>query len=354
VIPRYTLAGGYEISRIIKGGWHLAGDHGAIDPERARQDMASFVEAGITTFDCADIYTGVELLIGSFRQEFPALARGVQVHTKFVPDLSDLRSLDRRYVEAIIDRSLQRLNMERVDLVQFHWWDFAVPRYVETALELDRLRRAGKIAHLGVTNFDTPHLNDIIAAGVPIVSNQLQYSLVDDRPLSAMVDYCRAHEIALLCYGTVCGGFLSERWLGKPDPQLELSNRSLMKYKLIIDDFGGWDLFQKLLVVLAKIAAKHDTAIASIASRAILDRPAVAAAIVGATSTAHLPAHAQIGTLRLDGEDLAAIAAVTDRRRGPSGDVYALERDRTGRHGRIMKYELNSLPDTSQSASAAG
>jgi aryl-alcohol dehydrogenase-like predicted oxidoreductase len=354
VIPHYSLSDGYVISRIIKGGWHLAGDHGAVDPERARTDMASFVEAGITTFDCADIYKGVELLIGSFRRAYPSLAERVRVHTKFVPDLSDLWSLDRRYVEAIIDRSLRRLGMERLDLVQFHWWDFAVPRYVDTALELDRLRRAGKIAHLGVTNFDTPHLNDIVAAGVPIVSHQLQYSLIDDRPLATMVDYCGAHDIVLLCYGTVCGGFLSERWLGKPDPQLELSNRSLIKYKLIIDDFGGWEPFQNLLAVLAQIANKHGAAIASVASRAILDRQQVAAAIVGATNTAHLHAHAQIGTLRLDSDDLRSIAAATDCRRGPSGDVYALERDRTGRHGRIMKYELNSLPDMSAATTALG
>jgi aryl-alcohol dehydrogenase-like predicted oxidoreductase len=352
VIPRYTLADGYTISRIIKGGWHLAGDHGAVDPERARKDMAAFVEAGITTFDCADIYSGVELLIGSFRRAYPALAEEVQVHTKYVPDLSDLRSLNRRQVEATIDRSLQRLGMERLDLVQFHWWDLNVPRYVETALELDRLRRAGKIAHLAVTNFDTPHLDEIIAAGVPIVAHQLQYSLVDDRPRSTMVDYCRARNVALLCYGTVAGGFLSERWLGRPEPHVTLANRSLVKYKLIIDDFGGWELFQQLLAVLSKIAAKHASAIASVASRAILDRPAVAAAIVGATNTAHLIAHTGIGALHLDAEDLASIAAVSDGRRGPRGDVYALERDRTGPHGRIMKYELNSLPEGSEISSA--
>ena len=61
--------------------------------------------------------------------------------------------------------------------------------------------------------------------------------------------------IALLCYGTVCGGFLSERWLGKPAPQADLANRSLVKYKLIIEDFGGWGLFQELLGVLSRIAA---------------------------------------------------------------------------------------------------
>jgi aryl-alcohol dehydrogenase-like predicted oxidoreductase len=343
VIPRVSLAGEYAISRIIKGGWHLAGDHGTIDPDQARRDMATFVEAGITTFDCADIYAGVEVLIGSFRQAYPAHAKRVQVHTKFVPDLSDLQTVDRRYVENIVDRSLMRLGQERLDLVQFHWWDFTIPRYVETAFELDRLRRAGKIRHIGLTNFDTPRLAELVDAGIPVTSHQVQYSLLDDRPNHGMIHYCRSHGISLLCYGTVSGGFISERWLGRPPPQ-RLTNRSLIKYKLIIDDFGGWGLFQELLMVLARIAARHGADIASVATRAILDRSAIAAAIVGATNTTHIQAHAQIGALRLEDADRAAIASVTDRRRGPLGDVYLLERDRTGRHGQIMKYELNALP----------
>jgi aryl-alcohol dehydrogenase-like predicted oxidoreductase len=345
MIPRVVLDGGYSISRIIKGGWHLAGDHGSIEPEQARQDMAKFVETGITTFDCADIYTGVEDLIGSFRRAYPTLAMEVQVHTKFVPNLPDLAIVDRRYVQAIIDRSLQRLGAERLDLVQFHWWDFEVPRYVETALELDRLRRAGKIARVGVTNFDEPHLKELVAAGVPVAAHQLQYSLVDDRPSGTMLDFCREKRIALLCYGTVCGGFLSERWLGKSDPGSSFSNRSLVKYKLIIEDFGGWELFQELLTVLAGVATRHRTDIASVATRMILDRPGVAAAIVGATNVAHLKSHAEIGALRLDAVDRDAIASVTQRRAGPAGDVYVLERDRTGRHGQIMKYELNSIAE---------
>jgi aryl-alcohol dehydrogenase-like predicted oxidoreductase len=165
-----------------------------------------------------------------------------------------------------------------------------------------------------------------------------------------MVEYCRSHDIVLLCYGTVGGGFLSERWLGKPEPgrtangQPDITNRSLIKYKLIIEDFGGWELFQQLLAVLARIAAKHHTDVASVASRALLDRPQVAAVIVGATNTTHLASHSQVASLRLDADDLAAIAAVTDHRSGPEGDVYLLERDRNGRHGQIMKYELNAGP----------
>ncbi|HEY2661786.1 MAG TPA: aldo/keto reductase [Caulobacteraceae bacterium] len=341
-IPRKALDAGYDISRIIKGGWHLAGDHGAIDNAQALKDMADFVEAGITTFDCADIYTGVEEMIGAFRLAYPLQAQKAQIHTKFVPDLPDLPSVDRRYVQTIIDRSLRRLGVEQIDIVQFHWWDYQVPRYVETALELDRLRQAGKIARLGATNFDVPHLKQIIDAGVPIVSQQVQYSLLDNRPQAEMVDYCAAKGVALLCYGTVAGGFLSDRWLGRPEPVGPISNRSLVKYKLIIDDFGGWPLFQALLSRLKQIADKHGVDIASVATRAIIDRPQVAAAIVGATSAAHLKAHERIGALALDDEDRAVLAAATQDRKGPLGDVYTLERDRNGPHGQIMKYELNN------------
>ena len=341
MIPRFPLSGDYTISRIIKGGWHLAGDHGVIDPDQAQRDMAAFVDAGITTFDCADIYTGVEQLIGSFRRAYPTHAKRVQVHTKFVPDLSDLQVVDRAYVETIIDRSLTRLSQERLDLVQFHWWDFTIPRFVETAFELDRLRRAGKIARIGLTNFDVPHVAQILDAGVPIAAHQIQYSLLDDRPNLGMVEYCRSKNIALLCYGTVSGGFLSERWLGKPAPR-DMSNRSLIKYKLIIDDFGGWDLYQELLRTLQGVALKHGVDIASVASRAILDRLQVAAAIVGAINVSHLAAHEKIAALRLDADDLSSIEAVTRLRQGPLGDVYQLERDRHGPHGRIMRYELNA------------
>ncbi len=339
MIPRTTLPRGHAISRLIKGGWHLAGDHGPVDAVQAMDDMARFVESGIDTFDCADIYTNVERLIGDFRRAYPELAPRVRVHTKFVPNLSDLATLDAATIEATIDRSLTRLGVERLDLVQFHWWDFDVPGHVEAALQLTRLKDAGKIANVAVTNYNTVRLAELVEAGVPVISHQLQYSLLDDRPNGAMVDYCSAHDIAFLCYGTVAGGFLSDRWLGEPAPT-DLVNRSLIKYRLIIDDFGGWPLFQQLLRALRAVADRHGCDIATVATRAILERPNVAAAIVGATDTSHLAQHLRIGALRLDDADLAAIDAVTSQRRGPLGDSYDLERDREGRHGRIMKYEL--------------
>jgi aryl-alcohol dehydrogenase-like predicted oxidoreductase len=340
-LPKAEIAPLYWISKIIKGGWHLAGGHGEIDRVKAIEDMAAFVESGITTFDCADIYTGVEELIGDFRRAYPDLAKRVQVHTKFVPDYDQLQAVEPAYIESIIDRSRSRLGVEALDLVQFHWWDTNVKKYVQTALELKRLQDAGKIRHIGLTNFNTACTKEILQAGAPIVSTQIQYSILDDRPSRELADYCVQNNIALLCYGSLAGGFLSGDWLGKPEPTGPFENRSHTKYKLMIDDFGSWSLFQELLETLQSIASQHGSSIGQIASSWTLHQPGAAAVIVGATSTRHLTETLRIPAIQLSSDDLAAIRRVADQRSGPKGDVYDLERDKDGRHGRIMKYNLN-------------
>ncbi|WP_270933996.1 aldo/keto reductase [Falsiroseomonas oryzae] len=336
------LAPGYRISRLIRGGWQLAGGHGDIARDRAIADMRAFLDAGVTTFDCADIYTGVEEMIGAFRATLPTSDRErLHVHTKFVPDLSALSTLTPADIERVIDRSLRRLNAEALDLVQFHWWDYAIPGWIEAAQHLARLRERGKIRHVGGTNFDTPHTRAMMEAGVPLVSMQVQYSLLDRRVAGAMSELCARSGMQFLCYGTVAGGFLSARWLGQPDPAQPLANRSLVKYRLIIEEFGGWDAFQALLRLLDGIARRHGVSITAVATRWVLDQPHVAAAIVGARYAEHLPDNLAVFRFALDAEDRAAIDAMLARHPGPQGDFYALERDRTGPHGRIMKYELN-------------
>jgi aryl-alcohol dehydrogenase-like predicted oxidoreductase len=340
------LRPGYRISRIIRGGWQLAGGHGAVDRDAAVADLLASMEAGILTFDCADIYTGVEELIGAARKAYAAkhgaaALQALRIHTKFVPDLATLHEVDRRYVRTIIERSLQRLGQERLDLVQFHWWDYRVPGCVEAALWLEELRTEGKIHLIGGTNFDTPHTEELVAAGVPLASMQVQYSLLDARPEHGLVAAARRHDIGLLVYGTVAGGFLGDRWLGKPEPQAPMENRSLTKYKLIIDDFGGWDLFQALLRALRAVADRHGVDIATVASRCMLDRPQVAGVIVGARNQSHLAANLNIAEIALTERDRTEIDAVLAHRQGPEGDTFELERDREGRHGSIMKYNLS-------------
>ena len=344
------LRPGHRISRVIKGGWQLAGDHGEVRPAQAIADMEAFLDAGITTFDCADIYKGVEEMIGAFiadvrRRRGVEAAGRVVVHTKLVPDLGRLADIRPDEIEAIVDRSLQRLKVERLPLVQFFWWDMALGDPVGALAVLKDCQRKGKIATLGVTNWDTPAMDRFIDAGYDVASAQVQYSLLDRRPAGAFAGWCARRNVQILCYGTLAGGFLTEHWLGRPDPGFAFANRSLVKYRLIIDDFGSWELFQSLLATLKSIGDRHGVALSSVATRWVLDQPQVAAAIVGARYTRHLPQTLEVFRLALDDADRAAIAGILAQASGPDGPVYGLEGDRSGRHGRIMKYNLNANPN---------
>ena len=346
VLPQVALAADYTIPRLIKGGWQLAGGHGTVNATNAMRDMLAFTDAGITAFDCADIYTGVEELIGRFIRERRTLrgadAPPVRVHTKCVPDLAALPTLTKTDLARIIDRSLRRLGVERLDLVQLHWWDYDIPGAVDAALHLAELQQVGKIHHLGATNFDTAHLDAMLIAGVPLVSHQVQVSVLDGRALRDMATLCARHGVQLLAYGTLAGGFLHERWLGAPEPAMPLENRSLVKYKLIIDDIGGWDHFQSLLQLLRRIADAHETTIGAVALRYVLDQEPVAAAIVGARSTAHLASTVAATQLSLTTAERAQLVAMIATAHGPVGDVYTLEREKGGRHASIMRYNLNT------------
>jgi aryl-alcohol dehydrogenase-like predicted oxidoreductase len=115
-----------------------------------------------------------------------------------------------------------------------------------------------------------------------------------------------------------------------------------VKYKLIIDEFGGWQYFQRLLRVLHAIARAHDTTIGAVAIRCVLDEPAIGAAIIGARHAEHLPATLAALDVSLRISERAAVRALISRAEGPHGDVYALEREKSGPHASIMRYNLNT------------
>ena len=346
IVPTTFLAPGIEIPRLINGCWQLAEDHrSTARPEEATLEiLADLARRGLNTFDCADIYTGVEELLGRFRHRWAtgrSSGDALRFHTKFVPDAATLATLDRGYVQRIIERSRRRLGVDTLDLVQFHWWDFRVPEWLEAGQYLAELRDRGWIRHLGVTNFDVGRMEALLDADVPIVSNQVQYSLLDRRPERALVDLARRRNVRLLTYGSLAGGFLAERWRGVEDPGMDLPNRSLIKYRLIIDEFGGWKAFQGLLETLQGIARKHGVSIANVATRWVLDRPEVSAVILGVSTLNRAEENLRVFRFSLDRRDAAAIGEHLSQSSGPSGEVYSLERIPRGEHAAIMKTNLN-------------
>jgi len=330
---RLLFTSDLSICRILNGMWQVSGAHGAIDPARAIAVMFPYHDAGFTTWDLADHYGPAEDFIGAFRRQFAA-ERGaerlpeIQAFTKWVPHPGPMT---RRVVADAIAVSLRRMGTDRLDLLQFHWWDYRDQRYLDALQHLADLQSEGKIRHLALTNFDTERLALIIQHGIAIVSNQVQYSLVDRRPAVKMAAFCGQHRITLLTYGTLLGGLLSDRYLGRPEPARgEFATASLQKYKQMIDAWGGWALFQELLAVLKHIADKHGVSVANVGTRYVLDRPTVAGVIVGARLgiAEHIADNGRVFDLTLDADDLTAIEPVLAKSRdlmrliGDCGDEY--------------------------------
>ena len=281
-VERITLAPGLEVSRVLTGLWQIADmerDGRALDLEKTADAMQPYVDAGLTGFDMADHYGSAEDVTGLYRQRHGGIP-DVRFFTKWVPKPGPVSRDD---VRAAITRSLTRMKTERLDLLQFHAWTWADPSWLDAMFHLDALRQEGLIAQLGFTNTDTAHLNVALASGLPVVTNQVAMSLLDSRAVGRMTELCQRKGVRLLAYGTIAGGWLSERWLGQPEPDWERTGTwSQMKYGRFIRAAGGWRRYQAVLAAAAEVARRHGVSIANVASRWVLEQPAVGAVIVGA------------------------------------------------------------------------
>ena len=324
-MEKTILGNDLEICRILNGMWQVAGGHGQINSELAIQDMKKYQESGFTTWDLADIYGPAESLIGNFSKK---IEQNFQAFTKFVPNPGPMSNST---VTHHIDESLKKMNVKCIDLLQFHWWDYQDSSYLDALKHLSKLQNEGKIKHLGLTNFDTERIKIIIENNFKIISNQIQYSILDQRPEKIMVPFFARNGIQIISYGTLLGGFFSEKYLNVDEPtRADLTTASLQKYKNMIDIWGGWELFQELLGVLNIISKKYDCSIANIATKFILDKPQVAGVIIGARLgiSSHREDNSKVFELKLEQNDLLSISSVTSKSNdlfdtiGDCGDEY--------------------------------
>jgi aryl-alcohol dehydrogenase-like predicted oxidoreductase/enamine deaminase RidA (YjgF/YER057c/UK114 family) len=325
IVERCELAPGFTISRIVTGLWQIADmerEGRSLDLKSASEAMTPYVEAGLTTFDMADHYGSAEEIAGLFLEKH---GPHVQLLTKWVPKPGPVNRHD---VRVAVQRSLDRMRTSRLDLLQFHSWNYADPVWLDCLYWLQELKEEGLILHLGLTNVDTAHLRIAVNSGIEVISNQVCFSLLDQRARLGMTELCLEHRVKLLAFGTVAGGFLTERWLGKPDPDWnELTTWSQMKYKRFIDTAGGWQVFQDLLYKLDQIAQRLGVSIANVACRYILEEPAVGGIIIGARlgETDHIQNNLQNFRFSLDELNRAKMRDVLARLRpipGDCGDEY--------------------------------
>ncbi len=319
-----TLGKDLTINRVLTGLWQVADiekDGDIIDPEQGADYLDAYVKKGFSTFDMADHYGSAEIIAGHLLRRYPNHDQRPAICTKWCPEPGPMTA---EIVRAGVQDRLDRLGVAQVDLLQFHWWMFEHPAWLDALHELKKLREEGMIGEIGVTNFDAAHLRLAISDGIPLVSNQVSFSLLDRRASGLLGSLCRKSKVRLLAYGTLCGGFLSERWLGRPEPA-DIPDWSKMKYKRFIDAAGGWQAYQNTLAAVADIAAKHGVSISNVATRWVLDQPHVAGVIVGARigESEHIADNAKLSGFSLSPEDHAHLeASFATPIHGDCGDEY--------------------------------
>ncbi|KAL4062828.1 NADP-dependent oxidoreductase domain-containing protein [Scleroderma yunnanense] len=275
--------GPFTVPKIWVGLWQLSSNAwGSAPTAKIRRGMARHAELGYNAF--ADHYGCAEILFGQFRETLPD-TKSVIGATKWCV----FRQVEpsRSIVEAAVQERMKRMRTTTVDILQFHWQDYSDKGYLTALQVLQDLQHEGLISAVGLCNFDAVRTDEICTQLGPgfIVSNQVQFSLIDTRPLHGMSDVCERHNIKLLTYGTLCGGFLSDKWLNQPEPDLYAGDLTPSQRKyldMILKVWGTWILFQSLLTVLREIGDRHGRSIANIATRWVLDHPFVGAVIIGA------------------------------------------------------------------------
>jgi len=323
------------VPRILVGCWQLTERYGRADAVKA---LMTYAEHGFMTFDTADIYGPSEGIIGEFRQQFAAKhgadkAAALEFYTKYVTQ--DASLAEAQHINA---RSNQALGAVP-HVVQMHWWDFSDRGDIKAAGHLAALKAEGKLRHLAACNYDSTHLRTLLDASLPITVNQVQYSLLDRRPETGMIELATAHKIQLTCFGVVAGGWLSDRYLGISEGDAMATLRgpdatvSLRMYKSSLDAWSGrdWDLFQSLLQELRQVADRHRTSIAVVATCWVLERLAETCGggvILGIRDTRHIKDAEAARDLRLTAADMQGIKQVLDKGNSPRGDIWSRERRR--------------------------
>ncbi|KAI0203469.1 putative aryl-alcohol dehydrogenase [Astrocystis sublimbata] len=314
--------GSFQVPRLFNGFWQLSSPAwGAASADSQETALVDLVRAGFTAADMADHYGDAELVYGHFRDKLPPqIKEKMFAATKWCVFGSVGQDITEEWVLGAVKERCRRIG-GRVELLQFHWHDYKAKEYLGILEKLVAITKAHPelVGAIGLCNFDSAHVTEaceylISRTGeVGLVSNQIQFSVVDSRPLQEMCEVSAKYGLQLLTYGSFCGGFLSNRWLGKPMPEMYSSNNHLTpsqrKYLEVILGWGSWKEFQDLIFTMSALADKHHVSLANVAARWVLQKPQVGAVIVGTRLgvETHDQDNLNTFTFKLDDEDMKAI-----------------------------------------------
>jgi aryl-alcohol dehydrogenase-like predicted oxidoreductase len=296
---------GLKVSPIAFGTWQLGGDWGATDEEAAIAAIRRAADGGINFFDTAQAYGfgASETVLAKALKGMPR--DHVVIATKGglrpVAGGGAVRDSSPDWIRRGVDASLKALGTDYIDLYQVHWPDAKVP-FVETAGTLADLKTAGKIRHVGVSNFDAAEMEEF-SRTLPVETLQPVYHLFRRDIEESVLPYTKAHDIGVLVYGPLGHGLLS----GALTPETHFAPDD---WRSRSDVFKGESYRRNLRVVSALdrfAQVELGTSVSRLAVAWALANPAVHVAIVGTRNPAHIDDAIAAADIELDPSALRRI-----------------------------------------------
>lgn len=307
-----------RISAIGFGCWEIGGTYGRVDEGQFRRAVEQAIESGITCFDTAEAY-GMGVSEQALARALGGRRRDVSIVTKFgvgYDEMPTRRDSSRARVMASIEKSLQRLQTDFVDVYLVHWPDCEVP-FDETMRALDDIVQQGKARYIGVSNFRLAQIETCMRLRrIDVV--QYGWNMFDRRMQAEIFPYCTAQQIGVMAYGSLAYGMLSGTFhAGMRFEESDWRSRGGMlgNLNLFRTLFGPEHFAHNLAAVeeLRGLAAKYGKTLPQFALCWVLSNPAVGTALVGFREPAEVSENLGALGWAISGPDLAEVDAILAR-----------------------------------------
>lgn len=273
-----------EVSTIGLGTWAIGGDFwGESDDNSSIRTIKTAIDNGINLIDTAPIYGRghSEKIVGKAIQ---GRRDDVVISSKCGLTWEDRNSetkknLKSESIKQEIDDSLSRLGIDMIDIYFIHYPDMNTP-LEETLAELQRIKEAGKVRYLGVSNFDTSLMSEVLKIA-DIAFVQPQYSLLDREIEAGLLPFCRENNIEILSYGSLGGGILTGKYTDKS--QLKEGDKRSKFYPYFKEPY--WTKVLELVELLKVIARDHNCPVSHVALNWVRQQPGITSALVGARTS---------------------------------------------------------------------
>jgi aryl-alcohol dehydrogenase-like predicted oxidoreductase len=323
---------GMQVSAIGVGCWEIGGGYGSIEETQFIEAVHRALDLGINCFDTAEAY-GFGASERSLAKALGNRRKDAVVVTKFgvgYKEAPNFRDSSRQRVTASIDKSLQNLNTDYVDVYMVHWPDVNTP-FEETMRALDDLVQQGKVRAVGISNFRLSQIEESLRTRRVDVA-QYCWNLFDRRMQKEIYPYCRDQNIGVMAYGSLAYGLLTGTFTEDMDFGTDdwRARRGRMGGINLFQHLFGPDYFPRNLRVVEELkamAARYGKSLPQFALRWTLSNPVISTALVGCRNITEVEENVGALGWSISTADMKEIDAIFARHGvDPMPDVW-LERD---------------------------